>query len=156
MFKNVLVALDGSEPSMRALSMAIEIAKRFEARLTLVHVFSVAVTPMVMPEPTTVTPAGVPPLTPAEISKMTEASQEIGNKILKAGEEMAKNAQVTPVDKQLLEGNTVQEIVKLAKEGDYDLIVVGSRGVGRLRELFVGSVSEGVLKHTPCAVLLVK
>jgi nucleotide-binding universal stress UspA family protein len=46
--------------------------------------------------------------------------------------------------------------VELAKEGDFDLIVMGARGMSKIRELLLGSVSEGVVRNAPCNVLIVK
>ena len=155
MFEKVLVPLDGSEHSLRALDIAIQIAKKFKASITLAHVFSVTATPMIMPEPTTLTPSGIPTVTPAEISKIVEATREVGNRILSDGKDKVKSAKVE-VDTVLREGNTVQEIVKIAKEGKFGLIVIGVRGVSKIRELLVGSVSDGVMKHAPCPVLVVK
>lgn len=155
MFEKILVPLDGSENSGQALRTAIQVAKKFSGKLTLFQVYSVTVTPMVMPEPTTLTPSGIPVGTPAEVSRMVEATREVGQRILHEGEQKAKSEDVQ-VGSIIREGNTVQEITKLAKEGNFDLIVMGVRGVSKLRELLLGSVSEGVMKHAPCPVLVVK
>ena len=155
MFEAILVPLDGSDHSQHALEVAVQIAKKFRARMTLIHVYSVTVTPVVLPEPTTLTPSSIPVVTPAEVAKMVEAARGVGNRILSDGEAKAKSEGVK-VDTLLKEGNTVQEIVKAAKEGQYNLIVMGVRGISMLRELLVGSVSEGVIKHSSCPVLVVK
>lgn len=150
-----MVPLDGSEHSQRALENAIHMAKKFRGKITLLHVYSVTVAPVIVPEPTTLTPAGVPVVTSAEVSKMVEAAREVGKRILMEGEEKARSAGVK-VENELREGNTVQEIVKAAKERQVNLIVMGARGIGKIRELLMGSVSEGVIKNAPCPVLVVK
>lgn len=155
MFEKTLVALDGSEHSVQALRAAIQIARKFNGKLTLVHVYAITVAPFVVPEPTTLTPSGVPVVTPAEVSKMIEAAREVGQRILDNGEKEVKSENVQ-VEFTLKEGSAVQEITRLAKEGNFDLIVIGAKGVGRLREFLLGSVSEGVMKHAPCPVLVVK
>ena len=155
MFDKVLVALDGSEHSERALETAIQIAKKFRAKMTILHVYSVTVPAVIAPEPTTLTPAGVPVVTSAEVAKMVEAARMVGNRLLTDGEQKAKSANVR-VETVLKEGNTVQEIIALAKEGEFDLIVIGARGISRIRELLMGSVSEGVIKNAHCPVLVVK
>ena len=155
MFEKILVTLDGSEHSVQALRAAIQIARKFNGKLTLVHVYAITVAPIVVPEPTTLTPSGVPVVTPAEVSRMIEAAREVGQRILDDGEKEVKSENVQ-VESTLKEGGTVQEITRLAKEGNFDLIVIGAKGVGRLRELLLGSVSEGVMKHAPCPVLVVK
>jgi nucleotide-binding universal stress UspA family protein len=155
LFEKILVALDGSEHSVQALRTAIQIAGKFNGKLTLVHVYAMTFAPFVVPEPTTLTPSGVPVVTPAEVSKMIEAAREAGQRILDNGEKEVRSENVQ-VESTLKEGSTVQEITRLAKEGNFDLIVIGAKGVGRLRELLLGSVSEGVMKHAPCPVLVVK
>jgi nucleotide-binding universal stress UspA family protein len=150
-----LVPLDGSEHSLRALETAIQIAKKFDAKMTLIHVYSVTVTPIIMPEPTTLTPSGVPVMTPAEVTKIVETAREVGQKILADGKRKVESENIT-VETVLKEGNTVQEIAKLAREARSDLIVMGVKGISKLRELLVGSVSEGVIKQASCPVLVVK
>lgn len=155
LFGKILVPLDGSEHSLRALETAIEIAKKFDGNITLIHVYSVSVAPVIMPEPTTLTPSGVPVMAPAEVSKMVDAARDVGNQIL-TDEKRKVESQNIQVETALKEGNTVQEITKVANEGKFDLIVMGVKGIGKLRELLVGSVSEGVIKHASCPVLVVK
>jgi nucleotide-binding universal stress UspA family protein len=154
-FQKILVALDGSEHSARALEVAIQIAKKFSAKLTLLNVYSVSVAPVVVPEPSTLTPSGVPVVTPAEVSKIVDAAREVGKRILSDGEEKVR-AEGIQVETALKEGDTVQEIVKAAQEGRFDLIVMGVRGISKIRELLLGSVSEGVIRHASCPVLVVK
>lgn len=155
MFEKILVPLDGSEHSLRALDVGIQMAKKFGGKLALIHVYSVAVRPTIMPEPTTLTAPGVPVMAPLEISKMAEATRKVGNRILEDGEEKAK-AEEVQVEKILVEGYVVQEIIRTAKEGSFDLIVIGARGISRIRELLLGSVTDGVIHHGSCPVLVVK
>ena len=154
-FHKILVPLDGSEHSDRALAAALQIAKNFNSEITLLHIYSVTVTPVVIPEPTTLNPTGVPIATSAEVSKMVDAARDAGKKILADGEQKVR-AESVPVETSLIEGNSPQEIVKTAKEGQFDLIVIGARGIHRLRDLLMGSVTEGVVKHASCSVLVVK
>jgi len=154
-FEKILVPLDGSEHSQRALETAIQIAKKFHSEIVVLHVYSVTVTPVIVPEPTTVTPAGVPVATSAEVAKMVDAARDVGRQILAEGKRNVQ-AEGIEVDTALREGNSVQEIVRLAREGQFDLVVVGARGIHRIREILLGSVSEGVAKNAPCPVLVVK
>ena len=75
--------------------------------------------------------------------------------MLSDAEQQANSAEVE-AETILKEGNAVQEIVKTAKEGEYCLIVIGARGMYRIKELLMGNVSEGVIKNAPCPVLIVK
>jgi len=77
--------------SLRALGIAIQIAKRFDGKITLIHVYSVGVRPIVMPEPTTLTPPSVPIMAPADFSKVVEAARKAGTTILTDGENRVKS-----------------------------------------------------------------
>lgn len=121
----------------------------------LLHVYSVTVTPVIVPEPTTVTPAGVPVATSAEVAKMVDAARDFGREILAEGKRKVQDEGLE-VETVLREGNSAQEIVKLAREGQFGLVVVGARGIHRIREILMGSVSEGVAKNASCPVLVVK
>jgi len=155
MFEKILVPLDGSEHSLNALNVAIQIAKKFNGKITLIHVYSVSVAPVVLPEPTTFTPPMVPIMTPAEAAKTVDATRKASENILINGEQKAK-AEGVQVESLLKEGHTVQEIIKAAKEGAFDLIVIGARGISKIRELLLGSVTDGVIHHAPCPVLVIK
>jgi nucleotide-binding universal stress UspA family protein len=154
-FEKILVPLDGSEHSIKALEAATQIAKQFNGKITLIHVYSVTPGPVIMPEPTTMTPSGFPVMAPAEISKVTDAVRRAGSRVLEEGEEKVE-AEGVPVEKTLVEGHTVQEIVRTAKEGEFDLIVIGARGISKIRELLLGSVTDGVIHHACTPVLVIK
>lgn len=147
--------MDGSEHSDRALARAIEIAKKFGSELTVMHVYSVYVQPVMVPEPTTPGSPGVPILTSQEVTRVVEAAREAGNRILKDAEEKARPEKVQ-VKKLLVEGHAVQEIVEAGKKENFDLIVLGARGISHIREMFLGSVTDGVIHHATCPVLVVK
>jgi nucleotide-binding universal stress UspA family protein len=155
LFKKILVPLDGSEHSLRALDVAVQIAKKFDSKITLIHVYSVAVRPAVVPEPTPMATFGIPVMTPAEVSSVIEATRKAGARILAEGEQKVK-AEGLEADMKLEEGHAVQEIIRVSKEGGYDLIVIGARGISKLREILLGSVSDAVIHHATCPVLVVK
>jgi len=139
LFKRILVPLDGSEHSLHALKKAIEIAKKFDGKITLIHIFSVGT-----------------------ITTSSSESCEIIKEIRKRGESVLANAkkdvkaQEVQVETLIKEGHTVNEILKVVKEGDFNLIVIGARGISKIKEILLGSVSDGVIRHAPCPVLVVK
>jgi nucleotide-binding universal stress UspA family protein len=153
LFQKTLVPLDGSEHSLKALEKAVQIAEKFSGKITLIHVYSVQ--PIMMPEPSTVTSLNIPVLTGAEVSVMIEAARKWGNKILEDGEQRIKTKNVQ-VEKLLVEGHAVEEIVRVANEGNFDLIAIGARGVSHMREMLLGSVTDGVIHHAHCPVLVIK
>jgi nucleotide-binding universal stress UspA family protein len=155
LFEKILVPLDGSDHSLKALEIAVQVAKRFSGKISLIHVYSVAVMPIITPEPTTLPPPMIPVMTPAEVAKAIEAVRNAGASILSDGEQKVE-AEGIQVETLLKEGHTVQEIIKTAKEGKFDLIVIGGRGISKIRELLLGSVTDGVIHHAACPVLVTK
>lgn len=155
MFEKILVPLDGSEHSLRALQIAVQIAKRFNGKITLIHAYSVGVRPIVMAEPATLSPQTIPIMAPEDFSKVVEATRKMGTTILADGEGKVK-AEGVPVETLLKEGHSVQEILRTARDGNFDLIVMGARGISKIREVFLGSVSDGIIRNAPCPVLVTK
>jgi nucleotide-binding universal stress UspA family protein len=153
MFSKILVPIDGSENSYRALEVAIDIAKRYGSKLTLLYVSSVSIMPIVSPE-TPFIPYS-PIVNPSDFLRIVDAEKRAAEDILSKCAESASKEGVE-VEKVIREGHAVHEIVELAKEGDFDLIVMGARGTSKIRELLLGSVSEGVVRNAPCNVLIVK
>jgi len=152
MFQKILVPLDGSEPSSKALEYSINVAKNFGSEIILLHIYSRAV-PFVAPE-TGALPT--PSIASAEITaEVIEAAKRIGNKILAEAKQAVEKKKI-PVKAVLKEGGAVHEIVRTAKEEKIDLIVMGARGVSRIKELLLGSVSHGVCRKTTCSVMIVK
>jgi nucleotide-binding universal stress UspA family protein len=153
LFQKILVPLDGSEHSLKALDEASQIAKMSSGKLTLINVYSVQ--PVLMSEVSAPGYTGPPIFTGVEVSRMVEAAQEVGNKILQDAEKRI-SATGVQVEKKLVEGHTVQEIVRAANEGNFDLIVIGARGISHIKEMLLGSVTDAVIHHAHCAVLVIK
>lgn len=148
LFKKILVPFNGSKHSVRALKMAVQIAKKFDGKITLIHVYSAArLVPM--------TPSRISVMAPTGVAILVEGVREAGASVLADGEERVK-AEGVQVETLLREGQTVQEILKTAREGEFDLIVMGSRGLSKIKEIFLGSVSDGVIRNASCPVLVVK
>ena len=154
MFQKILVPLDGSEHSLKALEEAAQLAKMSTGKITLLSVYS-GQPPIFMAGSPDSGYQNAPIFTGAEVSKIIEAAQRSGLKLLEDGEERIKAAKV-PVEKMVVEGHAVKEIVKAAKEGNFDLIVIGATGVSHVKEMLLGSVTDGVIHHANCAVLVIK
>lgn len=151
MFKKVLVPVDGSEQSLHAFEKAVQMAMKFDGELTLLHVYSVmypvSVSPFIMGE--------TEALAPELVTKLGEVARKAGAQIVASGKRRAK-AKGVHVETLLRKGHTVEEILRTAEEGKFDLIVIGARGLSRVKRIFLGSVSQGVITHAPCPVLVVK
>jgi len=139
MFKKILVATDGSGKAMRACTEAGRMAKVFGSEVMLLYVVY------------------VPPLYKGDVGQgILDALIEDGKRIL---DDSKKEAAATGVDaktKMIREGDPADVIVKEAETGAYDLIVMGSSGLGRARSLALGSVSNTVLHGSTCSVLIIK
>jgi nucleotide-binding universal stress UspA family protein len=83
-------------------------------------------------------------------------SEQRARKLLDAEVEKIRSVGGAPAQAHLLEGAAPQEIIGLAEEIDAGLIVMGSTGQGSIRRALLGSVSESVVKHAHCAVLIVR
>lgn len=151
-FKNILAAVAGiTEPATgakdkilesvmeRNIRYACEIARLEQSRLTLIHVVTL--------------PAVVEPGFPIDPKPFEQA----GMKILENAKKIAKDNGVDA--ETILEttyGNPAQKILRTVEEKKFDLIVVGSRGHGLLRNILIGSVAAQVVRNAPVPVLVVR
>lgn len=146
MFQHILLASDGSDNALRAAEAAAEIAKKFHARLTLLTVFD----PPIMAPPFL---GGPEPMIDAEV--LTRQADEVQDAVEKRTGEVLLKHGVT-FDSRREVGHPVDHIVNLAEKEKTDLIVMGSRGLGGLQSFLLGSVSDRVLHHAHCPVLIVR
>jgi len=147
--KNILVAVDGSENSNRALDFAIDLAEKYGATITVLNVSEPPVMGTVPPEPTTVSGDSMV-LFAKDLWRLHE---DILSKAVTHTKEVNPNLAVLS---KLREGDPASEIVAEAKEFAFDIVVVGHRGAGRIREIFLGNISEKVAHLAPCSVVIVK
>lgn len=150
MFNKILVPVDGSEHSDKALHYATVVAEKFNSEIILLHVFS---TPMSVPIDPMI---GATSITPEIMDAVHKAEEQILKKAQAKVAETKKSEKKVSVTAYLKEGNIVDEIVSTAKKEKVDLIVIGARGLSKLKEVFLGSVSEGVTHHTHCPVMIIK
>ena len=150
MFKQVVVGVDGSDASDRAVTAAAALAAELKSAVVIVH--AVADAMMVMP-PVAPTEAMItPPLVTEEaMQELEKAGQEV---LARAAEQFAR-AGVT-CTMRLEHGPAADRLVHVARTAGADLIVLGSRGHGKLEELLLGSVSDAVVREAPCSVLIVR
>ncbi len=150
--KRIIVCLDGSKHSEKALSQAILIAKKFDSKIILVHVV----------EPTVVFSAIQNPAVPYWGSISTpllqnslDKEQKEGNKILTKNSHILEKESI-PFEIMLLLGNPSEEILNFSKKKKVDCIVVGSLGKGMLSRVLLGSVSTSISQRADCTVIIVR
>ena len=142
-FKKILVPTDYSKHSAEAIRCAADLARRYEAAITLVYVF----------EPVTYAlPEGHVMQSPPQLQEMQSAFEQR----LKQAAADAKAAGAPLVDAKVLTGPVAAELADFAQQGQFDLIVMGTHGRTGLRHLVLGSVAEKVVRTAPCAVLTVR
>ena len=139
--KNILLPTDFSEPSLHATQYAVELAKRFGARLYVLNVIEDPVIYMPMFESF--------PL-PSREEFETYAQTRLDNWIL------PDDAEDIEVETLWVHGRPFVEIVRAAREYDADLIVVGTHGRSAPAQLLLGSVAEKIVRKAPCPVLTVR
>ncbi len=150
MIHKVLVAVDGSENSVRALDFALEFTERYDAALTIINVSESSA---VAGAPSEITGYGADSSMVVVAKDMRKFHEEILDKALAHAKEVKPNV---PVASVLREGDPALEIVALATDGDFDALVVGHRGAGKVREIFLGNISERVAHLLNRTVIIVR
>ena len=136
--EKILISVDGSESSERALGKAIELAGALKAKLMFLYVANVnqlAVNSCLS-------------------SELLEAVNKAGDVVLTHAEESAPEGIST--ERIMETGSPAPAIVDVAEEQGVDLIVMGSRGLGLVKGVLLGSVSQYVVENAKCAVMVVK
>lgn len=136
----ILVPVDGSENSRRALQHAVSMANS-GALITILHVIEVPPTVYVQSQK----------LLDQLLGKFREESAQV----LDGYKALAQERGVS-VEAVVLEGDVAESIVDYAQKGGFDMIVMGSRGLGRLKEMVLGGTSSNVLHNAKCPVVIVK
>jgi nucleotide-binding universal stress UspA family protein len=137
----ILAATDGSREAELALTTAADLAKSTDSELHVLHVGEV---PLVFhPER-------------HAYQAVSEEHEKESQQLLESQVDRLEGASATEAQAHLRMGRADEEIVELAQSIDAGLIVMGSRGHGRLRRALVGSVSESVVRHAHCPVTIVR
>ena len=138
-YRNILVAVDGSPDADAALAHAAELARDQRARLTLV-----TAVPQV-PATALLASGAAPP--------RSEVVKHYAELLRVAASELPEDVGVTTL---LVEGPPARALVERSKSGAFDLIVMGSHGHGRLHTSLLGCVSQKVMQASPIPVLLIR
>ena len=149
----LLVCFDGSEQSYKAVEAAKELADGYDnAEITLLHVYpekEASIWQQV--KENKMRPSME--LTSHE-RLLIERFMQVNKMVKKVEEEFDKKRRKVTV--KIVKGDPVKRIASFAAEENYDLIVIGSRGLGGVKKFMLGSVSSGVIKQATINVLIVK
>ena len=138
LYMNILVPLDGSKNSEKALLHACDMAKNYQSHLILLYVVEKSL-----------------PINLLDRKEYLEILRKYGNKVLIKGKDITIQQ---GIDSKIViqEGNIVNEIIKLAKNEKCNLIIVGSKGLGLTSRFLLGSVSNKLANNSPCSILIIK
>lgn len=173
MFKNILCPTDGSDHANKALSLAVDLARNYDARLRLVHVLLRNVDTRELKRFVEI--EGLTKTVASEINRLMEVDSrveivrlrdlqiistgvlvDIGDHILGLAKLEAEKKGVRDVTVTMLDGDPAQRILEHAERESVDGIVMGSRGLSDAKGLLLGSVSHKVSSRAACTCITVK
>jgi nucleotide-binding universal stress UspA family protein len=140
MFERILLAVDGSDHALHAAKVAAELARAMKSERVRVVVCYNKI-PSYLGDP--------------NLQQAIHARLEEAEKILKEAVD-ALGSVASEVHTEMIEGDPAEVILEVARIRNSDVIVMGSRGLGGLAGLLLGSTSQKVVSHAPCPVLIVR
>ncbi len=138
----ILVPIDGSDNSKLALEKAKELAKLTNGEIMILTVIKDVSSQLYT-------------LENKDREEIKRVFEEQGAEVIRESEELIKGC-TDKIKTKILKGDPAQEIIKMAEEGEYDLIIMGNRGLNAFSRVMIGSVSNKVLHHVNTSVLIVK
>jgi len=148
--RKILVAVDGSKPSVDASVQAIDISKRLNAEMTAIYVVSPDIRYNYLED--TITPR-----LPRALKDVMMIAMQTGEKHLDKVKQKAREKDVrVKTDVIIGISSVVKEIVEYAEKNKIDMIVIGSRGLSGIKKMLLGSVANGVVTYAHCPVLVAK
>jgi nucleotide-binding universal stress UspA family protein len=141
--EKITVAVDGSSCAARALEFGIDLARRYQASMSVISVAPIH-------------PVYVSPTEPWVASQVFTSESERYKGIVREAVARAEAAGLSNVTGVCLEGVVVDELLMHLERHPTDLLILGSRGLSTARRILLGSVSESLLHHVHCPVLIVR
>lgn len=158
MFHKLLVAIDTSDMSQHIVNKAISLAKKNNANLMLLHVLNPLDEPYYVDpafaEPTIFNPEYQDPENKKYLKDWEKIKKDRWNWLGSQFEQVKETGLIIEVNQRV--GEASRTICDVARHSGIDLIIMGRRGRRGLSEFFLGSVSNYVLHHAPCSVLIVQ
>jgi nucleotide-binding universal stress UspA family protein len=152
----ILLATDGSSEAELATRTAVDLAQKTGSELHVIHVLDVAQIAMGAAAATDPMMMGLEEPDPILEERLERLAEQRGKEVLDTELERARSAGGTVAQAHLKMGGVAREIVHLAEDLEAGLIVIGSRGRGGIRRALMGSVSDSVVRHAHCPVLVVR
>ena len=137
MFERIVIAVDGSPRSERTIPVGVDLAQRYGAEVSVVHVREY--------ERYEGDDVDLGPPIPAD---------QLVERVVSTFRDAGLNA--TGTVRRVSPGRTAEMIVDLAEESKAELIIMGTRGMSEIRSLLLGGVATKVVNRAPCPVLLVR
>jgi nucleotide-binding universal stress UspA family protein len=154
----ILLATDGSSEAELAALTAVDLSQKTDSELHVIHVLDVAKVGLSMAvlysEATD--PEGVKLPDPVLDEELERRAKQRGREVLDEEEQRVRAAGGTVAQSHLMMGAVEREIVHLAEDLGAGLIVMGSRGRRGMRRALMGSVSDSVVRHAHCPVMVVR
>ncbi len=145
----VLCPVDGSATSRRAADFAIDIASKYDARLSIIHVVPIGEFVRAL--------GVVGPTYPEMMDKQIESAREESSRSLEEIKASAKKLGVDTHAEVLVSTSSISKsIVDYAERDHADLIVMGTRGETDIAKLLIGSTASGVMNNRRCAITIIK
>jgi len=141
LFSKVLVPVYGSDNSHRALDAALLLSEKLGAKVTAIHVMEDIPVLHIQSEKL--------------LRDLLDAYKKESQLILSKCSEIATRKGLS-INTKLLQGNAGSAILDFCEKEKYDIIVMGSRGMGKFKELVLGSVSSKIVHHSSCPVMIIR
>ena len=141
MFSKVLVPVDGSDNYLRALDAALLLSEKIGAEVTAIHVMEDIPILHIQSEKL--------------LRELVDAYKKETQQILSKCSDIATRKGLS-ITTKLLQGNVGSTILDFCEREKYDVIIMGSRGMGKFKELVLGSVSNKVVHHSSCPVMIIR
>ena len=149
----ILLASDGSESGAYATEVAVELSEKTHSEL---HVLYVGEDSTALLYPQAADPAWVVQEDLTFLEEQGQQFEQVARQTLDAEVQKVREVGGTVAQAHLRMGTPAAEIVELAEELEVGLVVVGSRGLGGIRRALMGNVSNSVVRHAHCLVLVVR
>jgi nucleotide-binding universal stress UspA family protein len=153
-FTKILVPVDGSKYSQDAVEYALKIARLTDAKIIVLHVVHLPTYAYAYSGGQGVSPVAIPAPLPLEVSENEKtAAKKLVDDVAKMADEAGVDVETKIVDRH---PSVPDAIIQFASEADVDLIVMGTKGKTGIKRFLLGSVTESVVHHAHCPVLVVR